>query len=119
VAYAAQLLGDRLLGPELSGLVGAIIVIPAVALAGRVKAAPSTAIMLTCAYWLLVPGAMGFIGLSEAASGTSGATSTILRTFGSLMAIAIGMVIGAGLSRDVSAVARGWRRGPTEEGRTP
>lgn len=119
VAYSAQLLGDRLLGPELSGLVGAIIVIPAVALAGRIKSAPSTAIMLTCAYWLLVPGAMGFIGLSEAASGTSGATETILRTFGSLMAIAIGMVIGAGLSRDVSAVARGWRRERTEEGITP
>ena len=116
VAYSAQLLGDHLLGPELSGMVGAVIVIPAVALAGRLRTAPATAIMLTCAYWLLVPGAMGFIGLSEAASGTSGATSTILRTFGSLMAIAIGMVIGTGLARDVSAFARGWRRTDAEKG---
>jgi uncharacterized membrane protein YjjP (DUF1212 family) len=109
VAYAGQLLGNLLLGAELSGLVGALIVIPAVYLAGRLRAAPSTAIMLTCGYWLLVPGAMGFIGLSEAAAGTAGAVETLLRTFGSLIAIAIGMMLGAGLSRDVTAVARGWR----------
>ncbi|MGP6172512.1 threonine/serine ThrE exporter family protein [Microbacterium sp. A204] len=111
VAYAAQLLGNVMLGAELSGLVGALIVIPAAYLAARLKAAPSAAIMLTCAYWLLVPGAMGFIGLSEAAAGTSGATTAILRTAGSLIAIAIGMMLGAAFSRDVTAVARGWRLG--------
>ncbi|MGM7699213.1 threonine/serine ThrE exporter family protein [Microbacterium sp. A84] len=109
VAYSAQLLGNLLLGAELSGLIGAVIVIPAVYLAGRLKAAPSTAIMLTCAYWLLVPGAMGFIGLSEAAAGTAGATTTLLRTFASLFAIAIGMMLGAGFSRDFTAISRGWR----------
>lgn len=111
VAYSAQLLGNVLVGAELSGLVGAMIVVPAVGLAGRLKAAPSPAIMLTCAYWLLVPGAMGFIGLSEAAAGTSGAADTIMRTFASLLAIAIGMLLGAGLSRDVTAVGRGWKAG--------
>ncbi|MGW9630929.1 threonine/serine ThrE exporter family protein [Agromyces sp. NPDC055520] len=108
VAYSAQLLGNLVVGPELSGLVGALLVIPAVNLAGRLKGAPSKGIMLTCAYWLLVPGSMGFIGLSEAASGTAGAASTILKTFGSLIAIAIGMMLGAGLSRDAGAIARGW-----------
>lgn len=55
---------------------------------------------------------MGFIGLSEAAAGTSGAADAIMRTFASLIAIAIGMVLGAGLSRDVTAVSRGWKAGP-------
>lgn len=109
VAYSAQLLGGTLLGAEMSGLIGAMVAIPAIMLAARFAAAPATAVMLTCAYWLLVPGAMGFIGLSEAASGTAGATDTILRTFGSLTAIAIGMVLGAGLSRDAANVARSWR----------
>ncbi|NYD67685.1 threonine/serine ThrE exporter family protein [Agromyces atrinae] len=117
VAYSAQLLGNLLVGPELSGLIGALVVIPAIMLAGRVKGSPSTSVMLTCAYWLLVPGAMGFIGLSEAAAGTAGASGTILRTFGSLTAIAIGMVLGAGLSRDVSAIGREWRQTRTR-GRT-
>ncbi|MFB8387299.1 threonine/serine exporter ThrE family protein [Microbacterium sp. NPDC055910] len=110
VAHSAQLLGNLLVGAELSGLIGALIVIPAVYLARRLTPAASTAIMLTCAYWVLVPGSMGFIGLSEAASGTAGATSTILRTFGSLIAIAIGMLLGGGLSRDATVLAKGWRR---------
>ncbi len=118
VAYSAQLLGNLLTGPQLSGLIGAVIVVPAVYLVGHFRAAPSTGIMLTCAYWLLVPGAIGFIGLSEAASGSSGASSTILQTFGSLIAIAIGMVIGAGLSRDVAAVGRAWRN-PQEHTTSP
>lgn len=115
VAYGAQLLGNVLLGAEMSGLVGALVVVPAVMLAGRLQAAPATAVMLTCAYWLLVPGAMGFIGLSEAASGTAGGASMILRTFGSLTAIAIAMLLGAGLSRDAQAVVAAWRRGRAPE----
>lgn len=119
IAYAAQLLGDMLVGAELSGLIGAVIVVPAVYLAGRLRAAPPTAIMLTCAYWLLVPGSMGFIGLSEAASGASGAMQTILQTFGSLIAIAIGMLLGAGLSRDFTAATRAWRNPPTPDASAP
>lgn len=110
VAYAAQLLGNLLVGAELSGLIGAAVAVPAAYLAARFRPAPPASVMLTCAYWLLVPGAMGFIGISEAASGTAGASDTIMKTFGSLIAIAIGMVLGAGLSRDVSAAARAWRR---------
>lgn len=109
VAYSAQLLGDALLGAELSGLVGALIVIPAVQLAAKLRVAPSPAIMLTCAYWLLVPGSIGFIGFSEAATGNAQASGTILRTFASLISIAIGMMLGAALSRDVMAFTRGWK----------
>ncbi|MDZ8276615.1 threonine/serine exporter family protein [Microbacterium aquimaris] len=110
IAYSAQLLGNLLLGAQLSGLVGAVIAVPMIYLAGRLRGAPSTAIMLTCSYWLLVPGAMGFIGVSEAASGAAGATATILQTFGSLIAIAVGMMIGGAVSRDVGAIATGLKK---------
>ncbi|GAA1860089.1 threonine/serine exporter ThrE family protein [Microbacterium koreense] len=112
VAYSAQLLGSLLVGAELSGLVGALIVVPAVRLVGQLRSAPPPAVMLTCAYWLLVPGSMGFIGLSEAAAGSAGATDTILQTLGSLLAIAIGMMLGAGLSKDAVAMVRGWKAHP-------
>lgn len=112
VAYAAQLLGHFLVGAELSGLIGALIVVPAVRLVGRLRSAPPPSVMLTCAYWLLVPGSMGFIGISEAAAGSAGATDTILQTLGSLLAIAIGMMLGAGLSKDAVAMARGWKADP-------
>jgi uncharacterized membrane protein YjjB (DUF3815 family) len=110
VAYAAQLLGNVLVGPELSGFVGAVAVVPAVHVIRRFRAAPPTAVMLTCAYWLLVPGALGFIGIAEATAGASEAADTIVSTFISLIAIALGMMVGAGFSKDVSAVTRAWRR---------
>lgn len=115
VAYSGQLLGNVLIGAQLSGFVGAVIVVPAVHLVRRLPGAPPAAVMLICAYWLLVPGALGFIGLSEATSGAAGATATIVQTFVSLIAIAIGMLVGTGFSRDVTAVRRAWRRG---DGRT-
>jgi len=109
VAYAAQSLGNLLLGAELSGLVGALVVVPAVYLVARTPGAPPPSIMLTSAYWLLVPGSMGFIGLTEAASGTAGAAHTIMATLGSLLAIAIGMLLGGGLSKDATAVLKAWQ----------
>lgn len=115
ISYASQSLGHLLVGPELSGLIGALIVIPTVHLISHIRESPAPAVMLVCAYWLMVPGSMGFIGLSEAASGTAGATDTLLQTFGSLISIAIGMMLGAGLSRDATVLARGWTK-PTLSG---
>ncbi|NII70569.1 threonine/serine ThrE exporter family protein [Microbacterium ulmi] len=115
VAYAAQLAGNALLGAELSGFVGAAAVVPAVHLVRRIRTAPPSAVMLTCAYWLLVPGALGFIGITEVAAGAAGALDTVVQTFVSLVAIAIGMMVGAGFSRDMTAVTRAWRHPPSKK----
>lgn len=112
VAYSAQLLGNLVVGAELSGFIGAVVVVPVVRLLRRIPGAPPAAVMLTSAYWLLVPGALGFIGLSEAATGTDGATDAIVQTFVSLLAIALGMMVGAGISRDASAVTQALRTPP-------
>jgi uncharacterized membrane protein YjjB (DUF3815 family) len=110
VAYGAQLVGAIAIGGELSGFVGAVVVIVVVGLLRRIPAAPPSAVMLMCAYWLLVPGAIGFIGLSQVAEGTDGAANLVVETLVSLVAIALGMVVGAGMTREVDVVARGWRR---------
>lgn len=110
VAYGAQLLGALVVGPQLSGFVGAVVVIVVVGLLRRIPSAPPSAVMLMCAYWLLVPGAIGFIGLSQIAEGTGGASTLVVETLVSLVAIALGMVVGAGMTREVDVVARGWRR---------
>ncbi len=109
VAYGAQLAGSHLVGAQLSGFVGAFVVIVFVALLRRLPAAPPSAVMLTCAYWLLVPGALGFIGLSQVAEGSRGGTDLLVQMLVSLLAIAIGMVVGAGLTRDTSTAWRAWR----------
>lgn len=109
VAYGAQLAGSHLIGAQLSGFVGAFVVIVVVALLRRIPKAPPAAVMLTCAYWLLVPGALGFIGLSQVAEGAGGGTDLLAQMIVSLLAIAIGMVVGAGLTRDTGTAWRAWR----------
>lgn len=114
VAHAGQLLGIALIGSALSGMIGAIIAIPIIYLVSHLASSPPAAVMLPCAYWVLVPGSMGFIGLTEAASHTDGAGNALVQTLGAIIAIAIGMVIGAGISRDTGTFARAWHRSHRE-----
>ncbi len=72
VAYAGQTLGALVFGAQLSGFVGALVAIVAVRLLRRLPASPPEAVMLTCAYWMLVPGSLGFIDLSRALEGSAG-----------------------------------------------
>ena len=111
IAYAGQLLGHMLLGATLSGLVGALIAVPTIYLVSHIARAPQPAVMLTCAYWMMVPGTLGFIGLSETVVGASGGGGALLQTIGGVFAIAIGMVIGTGISRDTGDIARAWHGG--------
>ncbi|MDR6972681.1 threonine/serine exporter family protein [Leifsonia shinshuensis] len=109
IAYGAQQLSGALVGAEFSGFVGAIVVIFAVSLFRRMRSAPPSSVMLTCAYWLLVPGALGFVGLGTAAE-RGGHGAVVLGEFVvSLLAIAIGMVVGAGLTSDAAVAAEAWR----------
>ena len=71
-------------------------------------AAPPSVVLRTSGYFLLVPGALGFIGVSEAASQT-GSLGLIVQVFISLLAIALGTLVGASLSREVRAAVHTWR----------
>src|SRR5690606_31246470 len=110
VAYSGQMLGHMLLGATLSGLIGALLAVPAIYLVTHFSSAPPPAVLLTCAYWMMVPGSLGFIGLTETVSGTAGGTDTLIQPVGAIFAIAIGMVVGTGISRDTGAFARAWQR---------
>lgn len=109
VAYGSQLVAGFFIGATLAGFVGAVAVIVVVSLLRRVTSAPPTAVMLTCAYWLLVPGGLGFIGLTTAAEHASDGTTLVMECFTSLVAIAIGMIVGVGFTQDASAAAKAWR----------
>jgi uncharacterized membrane protein YjjB (DUF3815 family) len=108
VAYGSQLIASRMVGAELSGFVGATVVIIVVAVLRRMPGSPPSAVMLTCAYWLLVPGALGFMGLSSAVEHAAGGSALLMQFVTSLVAIAIGMVVGGGVINDASAAARAW-----------
>jgi uncharacterized membrane protein YjjP (DUF1212 family)/uncharacterized membrane protein YjjB (DUF3815 family) len=106
VAYFGQVLGTAFFGSTLSGFVGAFLMTPVVlGIASLKRGAPSQLTFLP-AFWLLVPGAAGLIGLTEAVGGNAG-----LGNFGAalttVMSIALGVLIGSAAYRTVRMGAHG------------
>lgn len=100
VAYAAQALVATTLSAELSGFAAAVVVAPFARLATRFKAAPPARVLTLVTYWMLVPGALGFIGVNEAA--TAEGAQTLLSAAISVLAIALGILVGNGITRDAT-----------------
>jgi uncharacterized membrane protein YjjB (DUF3815 family) len=103
VAFAVQTNTASFAGPTFSAFFGAVVMTPLVLwIASRDYGAPSQITFLP-AFWLLVPGASGLIGLTEAVAvglaGLGAALATVL-------SIALGVLIGTALFRGVSEALR-------------
>lgn len=109
LTVAAQRLGNVVLSPELSGFVGALAVVPFAAAVTRWRSAPPAIVLMIPSFWLLVPGALGFIGISQAATETYDGAEALFDTALALLSIALGILVGTGISRNVAAVRRTWR----------
>ncbi|MDF2442744.1 MAG: hypothetical protein JWR01_947, partial [Subtercola sp.] len=109
VAYGAQSLGAIAIGPQLGGFVGALVIVPISRLFARFRTAPPATVMTLASFWLLVPGALGFIGISETATESAGSAATIVNTALSLFSIALGILVGTGLTRDFDRARRARR----------
>jgi uncharacterized membrane protein YjjP (DUF1212 family) len=92
-AWAGQVLGNAVLGGYASALVGAAVMTPVAYWASRLKTAMPPLASFLPGYWLLVPGALGLIGLTQLAS-DGGSTQDIIATVVSLFAVAIGVLFG-------------------------
>lgn len=100
IAYAGQSLGAALLSDTVSGFVGALAMTPVVLwIASLRRGAPSQLTFLP-AFWLLVPGAAGLVGLTEAVA-TDGGIVDFAAALVSVMSIALGVLIGTALYRAV------------------
>ncbi|MGZ8804578.1 MAG: threonine/serine exporter family protein, partial [Microbacterium sp.] len=98
IAYAAQVLGDLLLGGVLSAFVGALVVTPFTALVARQPSGPAALVSFTPAFWLLVPGALGLVGVADVLGGDSTAAASLVATLSTMVAIALGVLAGSALS---------------------
>ena len=64
------------------------------------------------AFWLLVPGSLGLVGVTEVASGQGSASQAALSVLGVVSAIALGLLVGSSLGRSL----RGrWLTPPTAQ----
>ncbi|WP_173922585.1 threonine/serine exporter ThrE family protein [Agromyces sp. Marseille-P2726] len=98
VAYGAQVIGDVFLGGVLSAFVGALFVPPATALVAMQPTGPAARVSFIPAFWLLVPGALGLVGVADVLGGDAGGTNTLVATIGTMVAIALGVLAGSVVS---------------------
>jgi uncharacterized membrane protein YjjP (DUF1212 family) len=110
VAYGGQVLGGLLFGGVLSAFVGAAAMTPVADLVARQRTGPPAIVSFTPAFWLLVPGALGLVGVAALLNGDSTGTTTLITTVETMVAIALGVLSGRAISIIVSA--RGGRSGP-------
>jgi len=102
-AFAVQSITADVAGSTFSAFFAAVVMTPLVLwIASRDYGAPSQITFLP-AFWLLVPGASGLIGLTEAADVGLSGLGTALTT---VLSIALGVLIGTALFRGLTEIAR-------------
>ena len=104
VTYGALSVGTLVLGAELSPFAGALVVIPFSRLIAPFRTAPPPAVTTLASFWLLVPGALGFLGVSAAVTGGTGGVNQVLTTAISVFAIAVGILVSSALTNAASTI---------------
>jgi len=105
VAYAGQVLGGLLFGSSLSAFVGAAVMTPVAVFVATQRTGPPTLVTFLPAFWLLVPGAIALVGVTQVmgAARVDG-VSSILNAGVTIVSIALGVVLGLGLGDWVKRV---------------
>lgn len=127
-AWLGQFVGNEIFGGYLSGFFGALAMTPVAYFVERRPSGPPALVSFLPAFWLLVPGALGLIGVTEylGQNGFTGspeqnglvATQDLFGTVWSMISIALGVLCGYPLYRSL-AHSLGWLRRPFSEFRSP
>jgi uncharacterized membrane protein YjjP (DUF1212 family) len=97
-AWIGQFVGNELFGGYVSALIGALVMTPVATLVARLPSAMPAYASFLPGFWLLVPGALSLIGLTELAGDASAAGSDdFLAAIGSIFAVALGVLCGTQL----------------------
>lgn len=94
VALVGQQVGGLTLPASYSGAVGAFLVVPFAMVASRIRSSPPAIVLMLTAFWALVPGALSFVSLSEAATGGPATVTTLGTTVAAVFSIALGTLAG-------------------------
>lgn len=108
LTYGAQRLGMLIAPPQFSGFFGALILVPMSRFLARFRTAPTAVVTQLVCYWILVPGSLGFMGITDAAIGGAESVSFVITTTMTLFSIALGTLVGSGLFRDSGYRLRNW-----------
>jgi len=103
VSYSGQVLGNALLGSYATGFCGGFALVMCALAVSQLRNAPPPMALIVPGFWLLVPGSLGLIGITELLGTNNSAVFTA--TFISLISIALGIQTGLLLWQAVSRLA--------------
>ncbi len=107
VAYAGQVIGGLLFGALLSGFVGAVLMTPVAMLVATRPSGPYPFVSFLPSFWLLVPGALGLVGVTkilgdDRIDGTSSLVTTGVTMVGIALGVLLGLATGTALATAVT-----------------
>lgn len=95
--FASLLATNQLLSSVLGAFFGGLAIIPVAAFIARQKHGPPAQVTYLPAFWLLVPGTVGFQGFTELINSQSAGLESILRMVLSIVAIALGVLVSSSI----------------------
>lgn len=94
VAFSVQVLVEPVVGAVISSFVAALVMTPVAAHVAR-HGGPPAIVPFLPAFWLLVPGALGLVGVTTLLDSGTGSLTTILATLSTMVAVALGILAGS------------------------
>lgn len=99
-AYTAQIFGALAFSPVLSPFFGAFVTAPIALWIERLKSGPPSLVTFLPAFWLLIPGAAGLIGVTEMIGiDSSLGAPDLVAALGAIVAISLGVLMGTAAFR--------------------
>ncbi len=118
VAFGAQALGQQLYGAPLGGFLGAVAASLGASIVELVRPQLPRLVVFLPAFWMLVPGSLGLLSVTELALDRGGSGFVVVELIG---AIALGLLFGSVLARSLRRLIRSSRaheaavRGPAHQ----
>ncbi|MFT4049821.1 MAG: threonine/serine exporter family protein [Solirubrobacterales bacterium] len=106
LAWGSQSLANEAIGGYLSAIVGGLVMTLAAHWIARRPSAPPALVLFIPGFLLLVPGALGLIGVTETLSSGAIGYADLGATVGSIFAVALGVLLGSPLSTGAVPVRR-------------
>ena len=103
VALLGQKLAQNVSSPAHSGFYGAALAVVFAMLSTRIKSSPPAVVMMIAAFWSLVPGAMSFMSVSQAATGGNADVASMGQAAAAIVSIALGTLVGWSIFRTLDA----------------
>jgi uncharacterized membrane protein YjjP (DUF1212 family) len=103
VAVLGQKLAETVMSSAHSGFFGAVLAVLFAMLATQIKTAPPAVVMLLASFWSLVPGALSFMSVSQAATGSDADVATMGVAGAAIAAIALGTLVGWSIFRTIDS----------------